>query len=288
MIDDTDSLDAVVDRMVMALDPAELALAAGYQLDDWQQRAVRSTAKRQIYLASRQAGKSLTLSVKALHQALFVPESKILLVSRTQRQAGELFRSMLALYRALGRPVLPSQETQLQLELENHSRIIALPADPDTIRGYSGISLLELDEAAFMSDDTYEAVKPSLAVSNGVLVCSSTPFGRRGFFHQAWVSDEAWERYEVPAGRVARISAEFLAEQRRNMAPSVFESEYQCQFIDNQSLVFSLDAFDASLVQPEPEEERQRPWDQSQSQHHNTNLLEKYPALKLLQQQKAG
>ncbi len=54
-----------------------------------------------------------------------------------------------------------------------------------------------------------------LAVSGGRLICMSTPWGKRGWWHESWVSDEAWERYEVPATQCPRIPQEFLEEERR-------------------------------------------------------------------------
>jgi hypothetical protein len=60
-------------------------------------------------------------------------------------------------------------------------------------------------------DDLYRAVRPMLAVSNGRLICLSTPYGKRGFFHDAWTRGGAdWARIEVPADRIAKVPAEIL------------------------------------------------------------------------------
>jgi hypothetical protein len=57
-----------------------------------------------------------------------------------------------------------------------------------------------------------------LAVSQGRLVCLSTPYGRRGFFYKAWADGGAeWKRVEVTAEKVARIPPEFLEEERREL-----------------------------------------------------------------------
>ena len=45
-----------------------------------------------------------------------------------------------------------------------------------------------------------------LAVSGGRLICMSTPYGKRGFFFEAWTNGGAdWQRIEVPARKVPRI-----------------------------------------------------------------------------------
>ena len=57
-----------------------------------------------------------------------------------------------------------------ELELENGSCIVSLPGKEGTIRGFSGVKLLAIDEAAWVPDDLYLAVRPMLAVSQGRLV----------------------------------------------------------------------------------------------------------------------
>ncbi|MDQ5829410.1 MAG: hypothetical protein M3324_05970, partial [Actinomycetota bacterium] len=105
------------------------------------------------------------------------------------------------------------------LELENGSRIVTLPGSEKTIRGFSGTSLLILDEAARVEDELYFAIRPMLAVSGGAMMMLSTPYGKRGVFYEEWSSGEGWERYEVPAGRCPRISREFLEEEERACLP---------------------------------------------------------------------
>lgn len=134
-------------------------------------------------------------------------------------------------------------ESALRLELrsptgETGSRIISLPGKEQTIRGYSGVDLLVVDEAARVSDDLYYSVRPMLAVSGGRLIALSTPFGTRGWWYEAWRSDEPWERYEVPATECPRISAEFLEEEQRNMGEWWYRQEYLCEFLDAQTAAF--------------------------------------------------
>jgi hypothetical protein len=85
------------------------------------------------------------------------------------------------------------------MELANGSRIEALPGTEKTIRGFSGVNLLLVDEASRVDDALYFAVRPMLAISGGRLLLLTTPFGRRGIFYEEWTGDGAWERYEVPA-----------------------------------------------------------------------------------------
>jgi hypothetical protein len=224
--------------LACSLDSVILAEQAGISPDPWQADVLRSTAPRLLLLCSRQAGKSTITSILAVHCALYQPASLVLLLSPTLRQSGELFKKCAGVYQALGRPVPSDSESALQLELENGSRIVSLPGKEGTIRGFSGVRLLAIDEAAWVPDDLYLAVRPMLAVSQGRLVALSTPHGTRGWFYESWRGEEPWERYEVPATRCPRISAAFLDEEKRNMGEWWFEQEYMCRFLDAQTQAF--------------------------------------------------
>lgn len=75
----------------------------------------------------------------------------------------------------------------MQLELDSGSRLIALPGKEGTIRGYSGVDLICIDEAARVPDETYQAVRPMIAVSGGRIIALSTPFGTRGWWYREWM-----------------------------------------------------------------------------------------------------
>lgn len=243
--------------------PIELAVRAGITPDPWQEDVLRSDASRLILNCSRQAGKSTTVAVLATHTALTQAGSLTLIVSRAERQSGELMAKVKTTFRALGQTVAIEGESALQIRLENHSRIIALPGKEDTIRSFSGVSLLILDEASRVPDATYYAVRPMLAVSGGRLVILSTPFGQRGFFWeqwqrvggcedgderewQEWRADE-WHAFRVPAPSCPRMEPAFLADERVEMGDFWFKQEYLCQFIQPIESVFNLAAISDSI-----------------------------------------
>jgi len=225
--------------LARALDPVLLAAQVGIVPDPWQARVLRSTTSRLLLNCSRQSGKSTITSIVALHTALYTAGSLVLLLSPSLRQSSELFKKCIATYKDLGRPVSPESETALTLTLQNGSRIVSLPGSKDgNIRGYSGVNLLVIDEAAWVAESLYMSVRPMLAVSGGRMLALSTPHGTRGWFYEAWRGVEPWERYEVPAPLCPRISEEFLAEERRNMGEWWFAQEYMCQFSDTETQAF--------------------------------------------------
>jgi hypothetical protein len=230
-------------------DPAAIFPAAGVRPDPWQTSLLRSPSRRTLLLCSRQAGKSFCASALALREALLHPPALVLLLSPTQRQSGELFRDKVRrLYAALGRPVACTQESQLSLELANGSRIIALPGIEENVRGYSGVRLWVCDEVARIPDELYFSVRPMLAVSGGSLVALSTPFGKRGWFFEEWKGSGPWTRVKVTAGQCPRISAEFLAEERKTLGEHWFSQEYELEFRDTVDSFFRQEDIDAALA----------------------------------------
>jgi len=225
--------------LACALDPVALARRVGLPPDPWQADFLRSTEPRILLNCSRQSGKSTVTALLGVHAALYEPGALVLLLSPSLRQSQELFRKALDVYRALDKTEPVEAQSALRLEFENGSRIVSLPAKEPTIRGFSGVRLLAIDEAARVPDDLYFAIRPMLAVSRGRLVALSTPFGTRGWWYEAWRSPEPWRRFQIPAEHCPRISAEFLAEERRTMGDWWFRQEYGCDFLNAETQPFT-------------------------------------------------
>jgi len=220
-------------------DRVEFARLVGLDPDPWQQRLLRSSADRVLLCVARQAGKSSMAAIIGLHRALTHPGSLVLCLAPALRQSQELFGKVLGYYRDLGRPVPADAEQRLGLELVNGSRIAALPGSERTVRGFSGVDLLIVDEAARVDDALVYSVRPMLAVSGGALMLLSTPYGRRGIFYEEWTSGEGWERYEVPASECPRIPASFLGAERRSMPEWWYAQEYLCEFRETEDQLWT-------------------------------------------------
>jgi hypothetical protein len=226
-----------------ALDPVKFAVERlQFEPDPWQEQLLRSTAPRVILNCCRQSGKSTTTAILALHQIVYHPDELVLLVSPTQRQSKELFAKAIAFLRKLEPAEVLEEDNRLSCTLENGARLVSLPGDERTIRGYSGPSLIIEDEAARVPDETYQAIRPMLAVSGGRLILMSTPFGRKGHFHDAWHgAGPGWLKIFLPASECPRISEDFLADELRVMGPLIFGQEYRCAFSDNVTQLFPTD-----------------------------------------------
>lgn len=231
-------------RSPYTLTPVELfERAVEGSPDAWQTALLLSDARQALLNCSRQSGKSTAMATLAVDTMLSRRNALVIVTSGSSRQAKELLRSIAAIHDAadLGARRVASSATRL--ELGNGSRALALPTSAATIRGYSKAALVLCDEAAYQPDALYRALRPMMAVSGGRLVIGSTPFGRRGFFHQEWTEGgDDWQRITVPATMIPRIPADFLTAERRSMGDTWFSQEYENAFIENMFAVFSFDS----------------------------------------------
>jgi hypothetical protein len=85
-----------------------------------------------------------------------------------------------------------------------------------------------------------EFCKPSpCPVSDGRLICLSTPFGRRGYFYEAWAKGgDDWQRVDVPVSMVPRVSQKYLDRARREMGDSWYRQEFCCSLETLEGLVY--------------------------------------------------
>ncbi|HUQ94673.1 MAG TPA: terminase family protein [Bryobacteraceae bacterium] len=186
--------------------------------------------------------------MKAVHRAYTVPGSLVLVASPGERQSAEFLRKAAAFVARLAIRPQGDGDNEISLVLPNGSRIVGLAGTEMTVRGYSAVSLLLIDEASRVADSLYKALRPMLAVSDGDLWLMSTPYGKRGFFYESWMhGGEGWERITVTATECGRISNKFLEEERRELGNIWFRQEYLCEFVDNGGAVFERDVVEGAL-----------------------------------------
>lgn len=233
--------------LARAIDPVQFARSLGMEPDPWQAEVLRSRESKICLRIGRQCGKSSAAGLIAAHTTLYRPKSLTLLISPSQRQSGEVFRKCLGFYRDAGRPLDSEAESALQLQLENGSRIVSLPGKDGTVRGYSGVDLLIIDEAAYVNENVYDAVSPMLSVSQGNLLVMSTPAGKRGFFYDIWEHEDGWLKLHVPARLCPRHSVQWLEQQRRARGEAMYMQEYEAEFIDIAGTTFAAEDIDAAI-----------------------------------------
>jgi hypothetical protein len=220
----------------------------GFEPDAKQAWLLRERRRRVLLNCTRQWGKSTVTAARAVWECWSRPGSLTVVVSPSARQSAEFVRKAAEFARRLGWKPRGDGDNEISLAMPNESRIVGLPGKEGTIRGFSAVSLLVVDEAARVPDAMYQAVKPMLAVANGDLWLMSTPYGKRGFFYEAWEhGGPQWMRMSVPATECPRIDSGFLEEERGEMGSIWFPQEYLCEFVDNGAAVFRRDTIDAAF-----------------------------------------
>jgi hypothetical protein len=136
----------------------------------------------------------------------------------------------------------------LRLELSNNSRIVSLPGTEATVRGYSNVGLLVVDEAAICEDALFFSIRPMLAISGGKIVLLSTPRGKRGFFFDVWTNGgSGWNRTLITANQCPRIAPEWLEREKMAMPSFWFRQEFLCEFVETSDSVFNFSDIHAAI-----------------------------------------
>src|SRR5258707_12586921 len=99
----------LADTLARFLDPVALALDCGITPDPWQAELLRARPRRSLLLCSRQSGKSTVTALSALWTAVYEP-GLIVIVSPSQRQSAEMFRTLMIYPSQLaGAPPAPAE-----------------------------------------------------------------------------------------------------------------------------------------------------------------------------------
>ena len=99
----------------------------GLEPDPWQVEVLEGRHPRLLLNCCRQAGKSTVVALLALAEAVWVPGTKVLLLSRSHRQSRELFRIVSDFFGRIGSPLV-KRRTAEELELDSKSRIVFVPS----------------------------------------------------------------------------------------------------------------------------------------------------------------
>ena len=198
---------------------------------------------------SRQCGKSLTFSAKAVYKSIMNQNNLVLLVSVNQRSADELLRKVKQWAEACkvsSGGLIDYQETASSVSFNNKSRIISVPANPSSLRGWTGDVIL--DEFALVENDNqiFQAVLPVITSQmNGgqqhsLWICS-TPSSLDTQFAKIFNSDESkWRRYEYNIYDCVKQGLKADPETLKSIVNDdlIWNTEYMVQFASGSGTAF--------------------------------------------------
>ena len=223
------------------MDKEERAKALFKLMLPYQQRWVADESRFKIWLKSRQIGGSLGSAFEAVASCVDKPNTDWVVLSAGLRQSEEWLLKGNRVARVVSDAMdLPKPDCRTsEVRFTNGSRILALPANPDTVRGYS--ANLVLDEFAFHEkpDRIYEAIYPAISIPlRGELKIRiiSTPAGRNSKFFEIWnKSDELkFVRHKTTIHSAIEEGLPIDAEElKRGLDdPEAWDQEYECEFVD--------------------------------------------------------
>jgi len=218
----------------------------------YQKRFVEDESKLKIWLASRQIGKSFAAAFEAVKLAAEKPRTLVLLVSASERQSKELMEKVKFHLRALQiltGPVV-NRETSDEIRLKNESRIISLPANPDTVRGFSGHVFL--DEFALHKDsrEIWRALYPTITRGYKIRVMS-TPKGKQNMFYELWEHNPLFSKHKTTIFDAVREGLPIDPEELRAGVSDedTWKQEYLCEFLDEATAFITFEMINACEVE---------------------------------------
>jgi predicted phage terminase large subunit-like protein len=186
-----------------------------------------------ICIAGRRWGKT-TLSLVASLDSAF-REERVQIVFPVYPQALDSWLNLKSLIRQLPEDYYEIREVERRIVLMNGGFIQIKSADkPERLRGAGGISLVIFDEAAYMSKETWETIRPILSDNLGKAVFISTPNGinyLHDLFERAKTRKD-WKTYHFLTADNPNIHREELDQAKEELGSLVFAQEYLAEFTD--------------------------------------------------------
>lgn len=228
------------DRQSDGPEPSGNANIAALPMPAYQRRMVESASRFTWNCWARQTGKSFTFSLRRLVRGLLRRRTQIFL-SAGERQSREVMEKAYLHCQALKIAAefrgdgyfRNTSYRQLEIRLPGGVRIIGLPANPLTARGFTGDVFL--DEFAMHQEDeaVWAALYPSILRGRGELDVCSTPRGVKNLF--ARLRDNArFERTTVTLGQAIAEGLEADATELREAIGDelIWRQEMCCEFVD--------------------------------------------------------
>jgi phage FluMu gp28-like protein len=238
--------------------------AAAVPLYLFQREWLLDKSRFKIGRMARQIGKSFVVALEVVDDALETGEDWVLL-SSGERQSKELMnkvRMHCKAYMLAASDIqvdtfdgASARYTMLTIILPNGARIIGLPANPDTARGFS--ANVVLDEFAFHkdSDKIWAALYPTISRGFKIRIIS-TPQGMGNRFHRLCTGDNNWSKHVVDIYRaVADGVPHNIDELRAGIDdPDAWSQEFEVMFIDEASAWLTYEMIAACQLDTVPKE----------------------------------
>jgi hypothetical protein len=217
-----------------------------------QLKLAKDPARIRVVCSGRQAGKSRTLAMLAVHEAFGRPDRKVLIISAGQASADDLLAEVVALTSS---PLLAGSvvdELASRVTLSNGSTIRSVPASERQVRGKS-IDLLIIDEATLVDGAIWTAARFTVIARPGSrVVMSATPWGRPdGFFATAYRAgergEEGYSAHHWPSTASPLVDRTLLEMYRSTMTDREYRAEVLAEWVDSAGAFFTPEELSAAV-----------------------------------------
>ena len=199
-------------------------------LYDYQIKFLLDESPFRIIMKARQLGMSWIIALEGLITALTKPYQTILFVSSGEEAAKRVLSYVYSFIN--GMPIRPKMlvNSMTECKLANQSRIVSLPNNPRTTRGFRAHKIY-LDEYASLLNDgeIIAAIQPSIS-RGGEMTILSTPKGRANRFWDTW-DDESlgYSRHRIDWTQCPdKDYRKMIKRMMKNMLDLDFRQEYCC------------------------------------------------------------
>ena len=211
---------------------------------------VEDASRFKIGMWSRQTGKSFATAAEAVADCIARPGQLWVCLSAGERQAFEWLRKAKSWTDALQveckyaeiPDAADARFSKGEIAFKSGSRIVAIPANPDTARGYS--ANLVLDEFAIheKSWEIWAAIFPSISnplTGEKKLRIVSTPKGLGNKFADLWQKNDAYSKHKVTIldAKAQGLPVDVEALKAGVDDADVWAQEYMCEFIDSSGVL---------------------------------------------------
>ena len=226
----------------------------------YQQRWIKDKRRFKVGMFARQTGKTFTTTLEIVQDCLQAEACgrrvRWVILSRGERQAREAMEEGVKIHCAFYKAVAKVFESeiigddgytakQLEVTFSKGSRITALPANPDTARGFS--ANVFLDEFAFHQDSRkiWSALFPVISAGHRIIV-TSTPNGKGNKFYELMTDralSDTWSRHTVD---IYKAVADGLPRNIHELKTGLndedaWAQEYELKWLDDASNWLSFD-----------------------------------------------
>ena len=224
----------------------------GAPLWEHQLDLAKNPARIRAVCSGRQAGKSHTLAMLALHEAFSNPDSRTLILSAGEDAARQLLRQIAELASA---PLLAGStmdENRSRITLSTGSEIVCVPASTKQVRGRS-VDLLILDEANFMPAELWQAASFTTVARHGSrIIMASSPWLRDHFFRSTWLRGQVhspeFASFHWPSTASPLMDAALLESFRETMTERDYQREVAAEWIDDVGAFFTAAEIDDAVA----------------------------------------